>query len=297
MKILCIGNVSYDTTILMDSYPVENIKYRVKEEIKCGGGPASNAAYLLGKWGMETYFAGIVGKDTYGKNILDEFKSVNVNTKYVEIDPNDNTTSSFIIVNNKTGSRTTFAYRKEDMVLKKKIDMKPDIILVDGQEFEVSKEVIKANPNAISVIDAGRATDNVIALAKMVNYVVCSKNFAEDYTKVRINLSDPNSIKEVYEKLERDFKNVVITLEEKGCLYKKDNIVKLMPTLKVIPKDSTGAGDLFHGAFVYSLANNFDIEKTVKISNITGSLAVTKVGTRYKVPDLKEVLRIYNENV
>lgn len=297
MKILCIGNVSYDVTALVDAYPVENLKYRLKEEVKCGGGPASTAAYLLGKWGMETYFAGILGNDSYGKKILDEFKGVNVNTDYVEVDPNNDTTSSFILVNSKNGSRTIFTYRNENMILKKNIDLKPDIILLDGQEYEASINALKNNPNAISIIDAGHTNEHVINLAKMVNYVVCSKDFAENYTSTRINLSDSSNIKEIYAKLESSFKNVIITLEDKGCLYKKDNIIKLMPTLKVVPKDSTGAGDIFHGAFVYCIANGFDIEKTVTISNITGALAVTKVGTRYKIPELKEVMDIYNKNV
>ena len=47
MKALCIGNVAYDFTMPMDDYPKENIKYRVENAVSCGGGPASNAAYLL----------------------------------------------------------------------------------------------------------------------------------------------------------------------------------------------------------------------------------------------------------
>ena len=58
---------------------IENTKNRVRNRVECGGGPASNAAYLLGKWGIETYFSGIVGNDLYGHNIKHEFQKVNVN--------------------------------------------------------------------------------------------------------------------------------------------------------------------------------------------------------------------------
>ena len=81
MKVICIGNVTYDITIRFDGFPVENIKYRINERIECGGGPASNACYLLGKWGVNPYFAGIIGNDEYGNKIKKEFESVNVNTK------------------------------------------------------------------------------------------------------------------------------------------------------------------------------------------------------------------------
>ena len=48
MKILCIGHVAYDITVPLEEFPTENTKNRVNERIECGGGPASNAAYLLG---------------------------------------------------------------------------------------------------------------------------------------------------------------------------------------------------------------------------------------------------------
>ena len=52
MKILCIGHSSWDITVPVDEYPIENTKYRYNEKYSAGGGPASNAAYLLGKWGV-----------------------------------------------------------------------------------------------------------------------------------------------------------------------------------------------------------------------------------------------------
>ncbi len=295
MKALCIGNASYDFTMPMETYPIENNKYRVENAIGCGGGPASNAAYLLGKWGIETFFAGVVGKDDNGRKIKEEFEKMHVSTKYLEMDSKNETTLSFIIVNGKNGSRTVFTKRSGSMKLKKKMDAKVDLILVDGQELEASKEAIKNNPNAISMIDAGRVKSDVIELAKIVDYVVCSKTFIEEYTGIRINLYDKDSLKEIYKKTSKDFKNLIITLESKGALYKKDNIIKLMPSIKVKQVDSTGAGDIFHGAFAYSILNGFDIEKSIMISNITGAISVTRLGGRYSVPTLKEVKDMYNK--
>lgn len=295
MKALCIGNASYDFTMPMDSYPIENNKYRVTNAVGCGGGPASNAAYLLAKWGIETFFAGVVGKDDNGNQIKDEFTKIGVNTKYLVMDSKCETTMSFIIVNSKNGSRTIFTKRSSKMNLKKKINDKFDLILVDGQELEASKYAIKNNKDAISMIDAGRVNDDVVELAKMVDYVVCSKAFAEEYTGIRINVHDADSLKQIFKKMKKDFKNVVITLESKGALYEKDNIIKLMPSIKVTPVDSTGAGDIFHGAFAYSILNAFDIEKTIMISNIAGAISVTRLGGRYSMPTLKETKEMYNK--
>ena len=293
-KVLCIGNASYDISFLTEDYPTENKKYRIEEKIESGGGPASNAAYLLGKWNADVYFAGIVGNDTFGKTIESEFKSVNVNTDFLEFDDNNGTTLASIIINKKSGTRTVLAYRDPDIKYNKEINIKPDIILVDGQEYETSKKVIESNPEAISVIDAGRAVENVINLAKMVTYVVCSKDFAEGFTNLELNINDKNSIYKVYEIMEQNFNNVVITLEEKGTLYKKEGKLYIMPSIKTTQLDSTGAGDYFHGSFVYGLLNGFSIEKNIRMSNITGALSVMKVGARQSCPSLEEVVEKYN---
>lgn len=297
MKILCIGHASWDITTVMDEYPVENSKNRVFERHECGGGPASNAAYLLGKWGMETTIMALVGDDYYGHNIKQEFDDISVNANYLEINPSFITTSSHIIANRHNGSRTTLTYRPSDRQMNEvELDFEPDIILIDGQEPELSKKILNKYPKAISVIDAGRDKKEVIELAHMVNYLVCSKEFAEKVTGLKIDYNINESLKNIYLALETMFKNnVVITLEDKGCLYKYNNVIKIMPSIKVKPVDTTGAGDIFHGAFVYGLANNFDLEKNLKLSNIAGAISITRVGTRNSIPTMEEMTEVYNE--
>ena len=294
MKILCIGNVSYDIAYSMDDYPLENSKYRMKSKIVGGGGPSSNAAYLLGKWGMKTHIAGAIGNDTIGKKIIKEFKSVKVSTKHIEIDKGVDTTLAFIVLNEKKGTRTVFTYRDDSLVLDKKINEKYDYILMDGQEYEASLHVLSKNPNAVSIIDAGRATDKVIDLCKKVTYVVCSKEFAENYTKKELNTDE--SMNEILDIMLKDFKNVVITLEAKGAIYKDGGIFNFIPSISVEVKDSTGAGDFFHGAFTYFLANKYSLKRTIRLANITGALSVTKVGGRNSVPTMGEVLLEEKEN-
>lgn len=297
MKILCIGHAAYDVTFPVEEYPIENTKNRVKARVECGGGPASNAAYLLGKWKMDTTFAGIVGNDEYGKKIEREFQSVNVDTRYLEISNECHTTASSIIANQQNGSRTILTYRPSEMRMHSiSLDFDPDIILIDGQEYELSKQLLKRYPNAISIIDAGRPTEEIIELSKMVTYVVCSKNFAETITKVNLNYEDNQTIVNLYNKMKETFKNnIVITLEAKGCLYEYNNNIKIMPSIKVKPVDSTGAGDIFHGAFTYGIAKQIPFEKTLKIANIAGALSVTRVGGRNSIFSIEEMKEVYNE--
>lgn len=295
MKILCIGHASYDTTIPMCGFLEENTKLRIDTKFECGGGPACNAAYLLGKWGMETTFVGVVGNDKYGNYIKKELDEVNVDTRHMRILDGYETTSSIIFANVEGGTRTIVSYRPGEAEKLKDLDLDftPDIILVDGHEYDLSRNMIEKYPNAISIMDAGRATEDNIKLAQVIDYVVCSKEFAETVTEVNL---DGSNYDVLYAKMKEIFpKNVIVTLEDKGCLYEYNSELKIMPSIEVKSIDSTGAGDIFHGAFTYGIASNWDLEEILKFSNVTAGLSVTKIGSRNSIFELEEIKKKYDE--
>ena len=76
-QVLCIGHSSYDITLPVEAFPIENRKYNIKEVFECGGGPAGNAAYLIAKWGMRCTYAGCVGNDSYGLKNKKELYKIN----------------------------------------------------------------------------------------------------------------------------------------------------------------------------------------------------------------------------
>lgn len=299
MKVLCIGHATYDFYLPVEGYPEENNKYRVENQIESGGGPAATAAYVLGKWGVKTYYHGVLGNDLFAKKILKEFHDVKVNTKYVERTDEAATTISFALINSENGSRTLFNYGETPIDIQNfEYDFKPNIILTDGYNYEASVRAIENHPDAITVLDAGRASDQMYDLARRVNYIVCSKEFAEVASGLKINYDDSKSLAKMYENIEKEYNGkVIITLEEKGCLYRDDHgKIKLMTGLRVLPKDTTSAGDIFHGAFVYGLSKGLALETCLKIANIAAGLSVTKVGSRNSVPELDEVHGIYKKN-
>lgn len=291
MKIVCIGHASYDITFPVKEYPEENTKNRIGKRVECGGGPASNAAYLLGKWNVPTYFLGVVGNDEYGEVIKQEFEEVGVDTTYLEVSNRVTTTNSIIIANTSTGSRTTLTYRPEDIKMNSvDLTFQPDIILTDGQEIDETNRLFNQYHNAVRIIDASRPTEDIITLARRCHFVVCSYNFALSVTGLKKERSMKH-YQNLYIGMKNHFKGrIIITLEEDGCLYESDGALKRMPSLKMQAIDTTAAGDIFHGAFVYGIANGYNLEQTIRIATIAGALSVTKIGGRYSVPTLEEVI-------
>ena len=287
MKVLCIGHATFDIMLDMDEYPVENTKNRLNSVVGCGGGQASNAAYLLGKWGVDTTFLGLVGDDQYGRHIKKELESVNVDTKYLEM--NGKTTISYIVVNSKNGTRTPLTYHPTDFIMNDiDEDINPDIILMDGYESHIANKLLDKYPNCISVLDAEKNKDDVISLGKRVSYVVCSKSFLENFSNIKV--MDDDSLFKALDVASNNFNNVIVTLEDRGCAYNG----KIYPSMRINPIDSTGAGDIFHGAFVYGLTMGWDMDKILKFANVAGAMSVTKLGSRNSIYSLKEVEDVFN---
>jgi sulfofructose kinase len=299
MKILCIGHSTYDITLQIDSSLKENTKYHANKKVECGGGPAATAAYLLSKWNMkDTYFMGAVGSDIYGKRVVEEFIENNMNLDYVQSVQGCETPLGLIVASG-NGDRTIVNYYPKDIKLDmSKISFPTDIdyILTDGNELEATLKLIEHNEKAKIIIDAGRLSKNSIILGQIADYLVCSQDFAEDYTNIKIDLSDQKVLNNLFKKLESTFtKVIIITLGDKGSIIKSNGKIEVIPTMKVKSIDTTGAGDIYHGAFTYAIANNYSVIDAMKIGSIAGALSTETLGGMKSIPDLKEVMKYYDK--
>ncbi len=302
MKILCIGHASYDISCLMDNFPNENHKFTVTEKIETGGGQAANEACMLAKWGVDTYLAASVGSDSYGEKLKKEFEMFGVKNPCIETSFDKDTSVSFVIINKTNGSRTVINISDEKSsphLKKEEFPIEPDLVLVDGYEYHASLSALNKYADKITIIDAGKATPEIIELSKLCKYIVCSKDFAEAVSGTKAEIHNPSTLLTMYNRLKERYpkSEVIITLEEYGALYSFNNEIKVMPGIKVDVKDTTAAGDIFHGAFAYCILNSYSIEKAIAYSNIAAGLSCTIVGGKLSIPNLNTVITYYNNKV
>lgn len=299
MTILSIGRTSFDITCPVEDYPIEGAKYLLNEKIEAGGGTAANVAYLLGKWGETSYFAGVIGSDDYGTRLKKELEQAMVKTELMEVSYEVGTPVSIVLVNKKNGTRTRFDVvgTTQPNLKKYEYSIHPDVIFSDGKEYGATINALNRYPGAISVVDAGRVDRDLLELCKYVKYIVCSKGFAEAVSGLKIDFENSTSLVNVYKKLKTRYPNneIVVTLENMGAMYAVNGEIRVMPGIKTTVVDPSGAGDIFHGAFCYCVANGFDMEKTIMYSNIAAGLAINKMGGRTSIPTVKEVISYYNQ--
>ncbi len=290
---LCIGHACWDLSMQLDSYPAENSKTETNALPESGGGPAANAAWLLGRWGVPTALAALVGQDEYGGKAVKELADAGVDCRLVEQRAGHATPVSFIIVNRATGSRTIINRKipaSSLQLTRPMLDgLNPRLLLFDGHELQASLAALEAFPSAITVLDAGSLRDGTSALAGKVRCLVCSERFARQVTGEAEVLTP---WERCLARLRGMYANVVVvTLGSSGLVFDDGSHQGHVPALPVEAKDTTAAGDIFHGAFAFGLLNGMDLERTLQLATVAAGLSVGKPGGRPSAPVLDDVLK------
>ncbi len=288
IDVLCVGATSYDFVFWVNHHPGSDEKTTADAFIRCGGGPAANASVTVARMGLRSAFAGYLGSDIFGRMHLEELKAAGVDTGLVVRGEYPTPLSSVLV--NPSGERSLVNYRDADSVLPaESLDFSaidPDVILFDGHEPELSLSLMRdAHARGIkTVLDAGSWNKGTSRLFDKVGYLVCSERFAHEST----GASSPDR---AMESLASYSRCVVITLGNNGLIWKDAGGKGRIPAFPVDVKDSTGAGDVFHGAFAGCLAMGKEWLETLTYSSAAAALCCTRLGARTGIPGGADVER------
>ena len=292
IDVLCVGATSYDFVFWVNHHPDSDEKTTADAFIRCGGGPAANASVTVARMGLKSAFAGYLGTDIFGRMHLKELQAAGVDTSFVVRGEYPTPLSSVLV--NRKGERSLVNYRDADSVLPvESVDfscLHPKVILFDGYEPELSLSLLNdAHARGIkTVLDAGSLKKGTSQLFDKVDYLVCSERFAYELT----GASSPDR---AVEALFSYSPSVVMTLGKNGLIWKNASGKGRIPAFSVDVKDSTGAGDVFHGAFAGCLALGKEWNETLIYSSAAAALCCTKLGARKGIPEGDEVEKFLKE--
>lgn len=294
--ILCVGTAAYDLFFPLDGRLEENRRYEVPAIHESGGGPAANAAYLLSGWGVPAALAYVLGDDPFGSRILGEFRQVGTDLRLTEVRRGVPTPLSVILVNTATGSRTLVnrlapaePLRFGPEALEVLAGLRPSVLLFDGHQPEASLQALSLLGSARAILDAGSRRRGTELLAPRVQFLVPSETFARAMTGEQDLESEDGCRRCLRALASLGGGEVVVTLGERGVLYLQNGEVRHLPAFPVRAVDTTGAGDIFHGAFAYAVLQGWELAKTVRFAAMAAALSVTKPGGRASIPALAEV--------
>jgi len=285
-----LGQCCVDYLGVVGQYPNINEKEEVKDLTIQGGGPVATAMVTLSRLGARTAFIGKISDDYFGDLIKESLSSEFVNIDNIVVEKGKISQFAFIAIEKETAKRTIFWSKatvtplRPDEVNRNLIST-TRVLHLDGLMKESSLEAAKYARNAgvTVVVDAGNMREGSFELMKMSDYFIASEDFARQY----YNGNNPKAA--ALELLELGAKSVIITLGEKGSISVSKKSYFYQPAFKVKAVDTTGCGDVFHGAFIFGVLQRWDLNNTMRFASATAALKCRNVGGRMAIPDLREV--------
>ncbi|MBI4446960.1 MAG: hypothetical protein HY645_13775 [Acidobacteria bacterium] len=289
--VIGFGLNAVDWICVLPSFPTFDSKLEISRLYQLGGGQTATACTLCARYGLRVSYIGRVGDDDLGRFSLRDLQQEAMDTSLVTTLAGASSQMAVILVDEKSGERTILwhrdprlAYRPEDLQRQQIIN--GSLLHLDGhdQAAAIQAAVWAREAGMKVVLDVDKVRAGVEELLRVTDFLIPSVNFIRDLTGAenwRNGLHDLAKATTAF---------VAVTLGKDGCAAVWDGQIHEIPTIKVEAKDTTGAGDVFHGAFSYSLFQRWSVGQCLRFANTAAALSCKKLGARGGIPALPEVL-------
>ncbi len=277
-----VGLNATDTLLLVPHFPAYAGKAPIQEEIVSPGGQVASAMVTCASLGLKTKYIGTVGDDERGRIQLESLRNSGVDLEHVQVRRGCANQSAYIIIDRATGERTVL-WRRDDCLRISPSEIAPEqitcarLLHIDGHDtpaVEHAARIARAAgiPVTVDVDTIYHGFDRVLP---HVDYLIASSEFPVQWT----NESDPFRALEM---IQREYKMRVaaMTLGAHGSLALEEGKFVYSPAFVVNCVDTTGAGDIFHGAFCYAVLQRMPMREALDFSNAMAALNCTALGAR-----------------
>jgi sulfofructose kinase len=291
------GMNSVDHLCVVPEYPDINTKTEIVQYKKLPGGQAATAVLLLSRLGCRAQYIGKVGDDDTGRLFLESFKSESLDISSILVEKNVPTQSAFIVIDGKSGERTIF-WQRNDKLNYRRSELEMDricsgkILHLDGYDSRaalLAASMCRERGIPVS-IDLDKVVDDCDALIDNVDFIIVSSDFSREYTGIQ-------DVYKSFRTLCGSFNGfLVMTVGASGALAFVAGECLEFPGIKVQAVDTTGAGDVFHGAFIYGLLQNWSLDRIMAFSNAAAGLSCVYLGAQSGIRPMDEILECIKRN-
>lgn len=256
---------------------------------KSGGGPVSTALVASARLGARTGYIGVLGKDEGGAFLKEEFEREGVDLSRLRMQTGARSQICIVLVEAGTGRRSILCYRAKGELVLDETDRtyisSARYLHLDGYHMRAAITAARwSRADGVRVsFDANRPRPGLDELLPLVDVLIASERFPPAYTGQGDQVRAGRSLLEMGPEI------VVITLGAAGCLCLWGDQVVHVPGFQVDVVDTTGAGDAFHGAFLYGLLQGWELERTAIFANAVAAINCTRLSGRAGLPSVSEV--------
>lgn len=297
MDVVGVGLNAADTVIPLPEYPDQGSKVEFHSVSVLPGGQVASAMVACQTWGLRTRYIGKLGDDSAAELHRAEFEKAGVETHLMTA-PNCASQQAFILVDD-TGERTVL-WKRDGRVTLHPEDLKREWIVdaralhLDGHDTEAAiRAATWAREAGIPVVlDLDKLYAGVEELLYKTDYLIVSRNIPGDLTgKADLHAA----LVEIQERF--GCRVTAATLGHEGVLAWDRERFFYAPAYRVEVVDTTGAGDVFHAAFIYGLLQGWPMPQMLDFGCAAAALNCTGLGARGGIRSVQEIEALMTNGV
>ncbi|MBD0372215.1 MAG: ribokinase [Pyrinomonadaceae bacterium] len=295
------GLNAVDHLVVVPEYPAFNSKLHLTEHIQAAGGQTATAMVTLQRLGLETAYAGRFGSDPEGRFGLATLKDEGVDTEFAEVVEGARNQIAFIIIDGRSGERTIIWDRDERLAYKREeapvsLAARGRVLHLDAHDPPACAEMARAARASGTIVSAD--IDNIYEglpeLLPLIDILISSTEFP-------LRLTGITDEREALLKIKARYGSQVVgmTRGTQGAILLCQGEF-FESKAYCVPdgcRDTTGAGDAFHGGFLYGLMRGLELEEMLRIANATAALKCRSLGARTSLPTRAELNEFLNHAI
>lgn len=289
LRIACVGHASVDHVFQIRAFPVTPTKTPAHGYQGVSGGMAANAALAAARLGAQVRFVGAVGDDLAAGLVRRQLGAEGIDLHHLQTISGAHTSTSAIVVD-ATGERQIFNHLGNALAQARLPDEAVfegcAAVLVDPRWPAGARAALAwARRNErLSVLDADVAPQADLAmLVPLARWVA----FSEPGLAVWAGpLPHTDALRRA---LDHGCEHALVTLGERGVLHASAAGITTLPAFAIEAVDTTGAGDVFHGALTLALAQGTAVQQALVYASAAAALKCTRSGGSHGAPDAAQV--------
>lgn len=290
VDVVGVGINATDTMIRLPHFPALDSKIEIDSAEVRAGGQVASAMVACRRWGLRARYVGKIGDDGEGRFQIAEMKREKVEAQWI-LAPGCSSQIAFILVDGASAERTVL-WRRDPKIALRPGDLRRDhltgarALLVDGHDTAAAAQAARwARETNIAVVgDFDNRYPGVEALLEHVDFPITSKDFPERMT------GEASLLRSLPLLLGRfKFRLIAATIGRLGVLAWDGSGFTLCPGFRVKAIDTTGAGDIFHGAFLFGLLRHWSFEEILEFGCAAAALNCEAMGARGGIAPLETV--------
>jgi sugar/nucleoside kinase (ribokinase family) len=292
--VLGLGAVAVDDLLYVDEYPLPDHKVRVRHRERQCGGLTGTALVAAARMGAACAYGGVIGDEELSRYVVARLEREGVDFAPGVRRADARPAHSTIIVDQRHNTRTVLAslagaVGADDELPEAAILRSARVLLVDHHGLKGTLRAVRIAAEAGGQVVADFERDPGPPFAELlasVDHLIVAERFARQVTG---QSRAPGG--ELAQRLwNANRKAVVVTCGAAGCWSLGPGAgPRHEPAFAVDAVDTTGCGDVFHGAYAAALARGDALARRIRLASAAAAIKATKRGGQAGIPTRAEV--------